>query len=392
MNRAFHAAPSLLVLAAVACQDRSVAPTAARPSFAAAAPAGCPATPTVTVSDEAGLRNAIATAAPGAVIAIQGMIGLTQDDSIFTAGLTITCATPGSGLFAVAGAGVQDLLAVGARNVTIDHLALDASQAGDSPVGAFNDGTTFFAESVRITNNTGTCAPGGECVFVSGGLGAVITDNAFQAPGSFSGIQLQVDVERVDGARIERNTLVATAPSIGLRQGGIRPADAADVVIADNTVIGPWRNGLSAARLARSQVQGNEFRSAVRNGIRLSDAGPLFIAGVPASDNVFTNNRITASGEAGIFAQLACRNTFIGNTLQGNAGNIGLVFPDSSGANVFAGNATIVVDNGAFDCNGDGVNDPNVISGPGMARHGLQLGAAVSTTDAQRTVHGLLVR
>lgn len=392
MHHAFRVSPLLLLAVVFACQDRSVAPTAARPSYAAAAPAACPATPTVTVSDEADLRNAIAAAAPGAVIAIQGMIGLNQDDSIFTAGLTITCATPGSGLFAVAGAGVQDLIAVGARHVTVDHLVLDASQAGDSPVGAFNDGTTFFAESVRITNNTGTCAPGGECVFVSGGLGAVITDNAFQAPGSFSGIQLQVDVERVDGARIERNTLVATAPSIGLRQGAIRPADAANVVIAGNTLVGPWRNSLSAARLAHSQVQGNEFRGAVRNGIRLSDAGPLFIAGVPASDNAFSNNRITASGEAGIFAHLACRNTFIGNNLQGNTGDVGIIFPDSSGANTYAGDRTVVVDNGAFDCDGDGVNDPNIISGPGMARHGLQLGGLVSTTDQQRTVHGIVVK
>src|SRR5689334_18279354 len=103
MNRVLHAASVLLVLAAVACQDRSVAPTATRPSFAAAGPTSCPTTSTVTVSDEAGLRNAIATATPGAVIAIQGMIGLSQDDTIRTAGVTITCATPGSGLFAVAG-------------------------------------------------------------------------------------------------------------------------------------------------------------------------------------------------------------------------------------------------------------------------------------------------
>jgi len=392
MNRALYAAPMLVVLAAVACQDRSVSPTAARPSFAAAAPAGCPATPTVTVSDEAGLRTAIATAAPRAVIAIQGTIGITQDDTIRTPGVTITCATPGSGLFAVAGSGVQDLLIAAAKGDVVDGLVLDASQAGDSPLAGFNDGTTFFAESIRFTNNTGICPPGGECVFISGGLGAVVTDNQFEAHGSFSGIQLQVDVARVDGARIERNTLVATAPSVGLRQGGIRPADAADVVIAANTLLGPWRNGLSAARLAHSRVEGNQFRGAVRNGIRLSDAGPLFVAGIPTSDNAFTNNRITASGEAGIFAHLACRNVFVGNSLQGNAGDVGVVFPDSSGANRLAGNGTIVVDDGAFDCDGDGLNDPNIISGPGMVRHGLHLGAALSGQESVRTVRGITVR
>ena len=388
MNRIALAMPLLALL--VACQDRSVVPTAGHPAFAAAGPAACPATPTVTVSDEAGLRNAIATATPGAVIAISGMIGLTQDDTIATAGVTITCATPGSGLFAVAGSGVQDLLIAAAKKDVVDRLVLDASRAGDSPLAAFNDGTTFFAESIRFTNNTGTCVPGGECVFISGGLGAVVTDNQFEAPGSFSGIQLQVDVARVDGARIERNTLVATAPSVGLRQGGIRPADAAGVVIADNTVVGPWRNSLSGARLAHSTVQRNQFRGAVRNGIRLSDAAPLFIAGIPASDNVFSNNRITASGEAGIFAHLACRNAFVGNNLQGNAGDVGAVFPDSSGANTLAGNGTIVVDDGAFDCDGDGLNDPNVITGAGAVRHGLHLGEAASGTV--RTVRGITVQ
>ena len=344
------------------------------------------------MSDEAGLRAAIAAATPGTVIGIRGMIGITQDDTIATADVTLTCATPGSGLFAVAGSGVQDLLIAAAKRDVVDRLVLDASQAGDSPLAGFNDGTTFFAESIRFTNNAAMCAPGGECVFISGGLGAVVTDNHFEAPGSFSGIQLQVDVARVDGARIERNTLVATAPSIGLRQGGIRPADASGVVIADNTVAGPWRNGLSGARLAHSSVQGNQFRGAVRNGIRLSDGGPLFIAGIPASDNVFSNNRITASGEAGIFAHLACRNAFAGNNLQGNAGDVGAIFPDSSGANTLVGNGTIVVDDGAFDCDGDGLNDPNVITGAAAVRHGLHLGTALSGTEPVRTVRGIAVR
>src|SRR3989449_10769803 len=96
MNRIMRAVPLLALVAA--CQDRGVVPTAGRPAFATAGPAACPATPTVIVSDEAGLRNAIATAAPGAVIAIQGMIGLSQDDTIRTAGLTVTCATAGAGL------------------------------------------------------------------------------------------------------------------------------------------------------------------------------------------------------------------------------------------------------------------------------------------------------
>src|SRR6266571_5802658 len=121
--------------------------------------AACPTPATVTVSDEAGLRAAIAAATPGSVIAIQGMIGLTQDDTVRTAGITITCATPGSGLFAVAGGGVTDMLTVDARKVSVDHLVLDASQTIDGPYLSENDGVTAFAESTTFTNNSVTCPP-----------------------------------------------------------------------------------------------------------------------------------------------------------------------------------------------------------------------------------------
>src|SRR2546430_17267048 len=104
MSRIARLFPLLLVVAA-GCQDRSTVPTANGPSFAAAAPAACPATPTVTVSDEAGLRTAIATAAPGAVIAIPGMVGLNPDDTIPTAGVTVTCPTPCSRLVSARGLG-----------------------------------------------------------------------------------------------------------------------------------------------------------------------------------------------------------------------------------------------------------------------------------------------
>src|SRR5947207_5089825 len=327
MLRITRAVPLLAVLAA--CQDRSVVPTAGRPAFAAAAPAACPPTATVTVSDEAGLRSAIATAAPGAVIAIQGMIGLTQDDTIRTAGVTVTCATPGSGLFAVAGGGAQDMLTVDARKVTIDHLVLDASQAADGPYLSENDGVTAFAESTTFTNNTVTCPPNGVCAFVAGGIGAIVSDNRFQALGPFTGIQLQTngaDGEiRIDGLRVERNTLVTTDPSTGPRQGAIRPFDVANGVIADNTAIGPWRAGVSATRLANDRISGNTIQGAAQFGIQTSPQAVL-----PLLNTVFSNNRVSGAGIAGVFVRLACGNVFVGNHLQGNPGNLGLGFDVTS--------------------------------------------------------------
>ena len=74
---------------------------------------------------------------------------------------------------------------------------------------------------------------------------------------------------------------------------------------------------------------------------------------------------------------------FVGNDLQGNTGNIGLIFPDSSGANTFVGNGTIVVDDGVMDCDGDGVSDPNIITGAGAVLHGVTLGQVVSDAVTQ---------
>jgi len=390
MKRMTHAVPLFLALAA-ACQDQSAVPTAGRPLFAAAAPAACPTPATVTVSDEAGLRAALAAATPGTVIGIQGMIGLTQDDTVRTASITVTCATPGSGLFAVPGGSATDMLTVDARKVSVDHLVLDASQAIDGPYLSENDGVTAFAESTRFTNNTVACPPDGVCVFIAGGIGAVVSDNTFQANGPFTGIQLQTNGAlgevRIDGARVERNTLVATAPSTGPRQGAIRPFDALNVVIADNTATGPWRAGLSTTRLANSHVSGNTIQGARLFGIQTSPQAVL-----PALNNVFSNNRISGAGSAGVFAQLACGNVFVGNNLQGNAGIPGLVFDATTGANTYAGDRTVVVDNGAFDCDGDGVNDPNIISGPGMARHGLGMGVSEAAGGAPHTVHGIVVK
>ena len=120
----------------------------------------------------------------------------------------------------------------------------DGSQAGDSPLFALNDGVTAFAQDVQFTNNTVTCARFGECVFVAGGTGLVVSDNQFQATDPFSGVHLQANGPdptvflpiRIDGAQVLRNTIVATTPSLGLRFGGIRVFDAGNILIADNVI------------------------------------------------------------------------------------------------------------------------------------------------------------
>ncbi len=374
MNRIIRLHPALALVWGVACQA-NLAPGTPRKvglSFdAAPAAVTCPTNPSVTVSDEAGLRAALAAAQPGDVIAIEGTIGITTDDTIATDGVTLTCATPGSGLVTV-GSGVTDMLTVVAGGDVVTGLVLDGTLAGDSPYLAVNDGVAAFAQDAQFTHNTVICTFAGECVFFAGGTGAVVTDNVMRADGALSGIQLQANGPdqtaiplpiRVDGARIERNTVVAASPSGGGVFGGIRPFDASGIVIADNVVTGPWRRSLSATRLSGSRVSGNELQGALLDGIRTSAGGFVSPAGL-VTRNVFTGNVVSGAGRAGVFAQRACANQFVANDLRGNAGDLGALLNDSTGANVVAGvdNAT-VIDNGAFDCDGDGRIDPNVITG-----------------------------
>src|SRR5439155_11028564 len=254
-------------------------------------------------------------------------------------GVTLTCATPGSGLVAT-DISVLDLVTVTARGVTVDGLVLDASRASDAPLFAFNDGETAFAQDVRFTNNTVTCTQFGLCVFIAGGTGAVVSDNRFEATDALSGIHVQANGPdpnmvfpiRIDGARIERNTIVATTPSVSRRFGAIRPFDAENVVIADNVISGPWWNGISPVRLAHTRIQGNEISGVAVDGIRTSSFGGTFVGLV--AQNVFTNNRVSGAARAGIFADRACSNLVASNDLRGNAGDLGLLLTDTTGANV----------------------------------------------------------
>ncbi len=382
MHRILQVVPLLLLAALVACREQSLSPAAGPPdaSFATASALGCSANPTVVVTDEATLRTALAAAHPGDVIGVNGTITVTRDDSIATDDVTLTCATAGSGIVAASfdatGSQVVDMLTVTARGVAVDNLVLDGTNASDSPLFAVNDGETALAQDVQFTHNDVTCARFGSCVFVAGGPGAVVSDNRFQATDALTGIHLQANGPdltvpvfpiRIDGARVERNTIIALTPSLGRRFGAIRPFDATNLRIANNVITGPWRNGISPARLATSEILGNQISGVVVDGILTSSFGGQFVGQV--ARNLFSGNQVTGAGQAGVFAHRACANRFASNDLRGNAANLGMVLDDTTGANVVTGVENDgVVDNGAFDCDGDGSIDPNVITG-GVTHH-----------------------
>src|SRR5207247_3869251 len=133
MKRLALHAVVLLTLSACTESTRPAAPPSPQGDVALSVTAACPTPANVVVHDEAGLLTALDAAYPGEVIGLDGFFGITAGVTIATPGVTLTCATPGSGLFAIAGSGVQDMLIASASHVVVDRLVLDGTQAGDSP-------------------------------------------------------------------------------------------------------------------------------------------------------------------------------------------------------------------------------------------------------------------
>ena len=351
----------------VGCREPTGEAARVGASFAVSGPAACPAPPSpsdtlasyVTVTDEASLVAAVGSAKPFEVIALNGFFPVSADVVITTPLVTLTCATPGSGIFAPQGSTVVFLLVVHAFGVTVDRLVLDGGNLGEGPYLAETDPTlNVVADGARLTNNTVSCGVG-ECPFFVGTRDAFVADNAFKSAGSGTGLHMQ---SGIDGSQVLRNTIVATAPSTVFGFGGLRIRDGSNVVVADNIVKGPWSNSIAAANLFGSSVENNRFEGAVVDGIRFSVGPPLMIS------NSFRNNQITGAGDAGVFVQWACSNTFLGNSIEGSGRSPSAIFAATTGANVLVliGAKNSVIDNGGgFDCNGDGVGDPNIIAGPG---------------------------
>jgi hypothetical protein len=318
---------------------------------------------------------AIAAASPGQVIGVSGNISVSADVIISTPGITLTCASAGAGL--TAQASVYDMLNALARGVSVERLVLDGSNAQDGPFLAQDD------TGARFTRNRVTCGPG-ICALFSGTPGAVVTDNQFVSNGSETGLHMQRGGLNAgagnDGARVERNTVVATAPSGSPQFGGLRIRDGVGVTIAGNVVLGPWQNSAALTDLTKSLVTLNRLQGAVVYGI-LSRANVSFLGPVSMSGDLFLANRISGAGSAGIFFRSACRNTFVGNNLQGNPANVGLIFDATTGANVYLGNPSLVVDNGAFDCDGDGQLDPNIIAGRASVPQAVSLSRSQGVSD-----------
>ena len=399
MKRFARHAVVLLTLAACNEPTRPATPRSPQADVALSVATACPTPANVVVTDEAGLNAALAAAQPGEVIGLGAFFGVSSHVRVTTPNVTLTCAAPGAGLFAL-NTSVDFLIVVdvGGSGVAVDGLVLDGSGTTPPPTPFDITGSTYFAgdffgpglavPNVRFSNNTVTCGPG-SCAFFVGTSGAVVLNNTFtHSTESATGVHLQMGIDNIENVRVQGNTIIATAPSTFFNFGAIRVFGGRGVVIADNVVTGPWFNSVSVTFLTQSRITGNRFTGAAANGIRLGNPNGAPLAAV--QDNLISNNSATGAGNAGVFANQACNNVFVGNNLQGNVGNVGAIFAATTGANTLVGNGTVVIDNGAFDCDGDGVNDPNIVTGARAVMHGVTLGRVVS--DAVRTTTALTLQ
>jgi len=303
------------------------------------------------------------------------------------AGNRVETVGPAAGVLlqSVDGVRVEHNTLIGAGGA-VGALEVDASPrvliSGNAVAGSWVDAIVLLnTTDAQVVDNVVTCGSD-ECLFGSGARGTLVANNRFTSGGSGTGVQLQ---SGTNGVRVENNEIVATAPSAGVNLGGIRVRDGANVVIAGNIIRGPWQNGLALADLADSRVERNTLDGALLYGIRARSGGSLLP--VSMTRNVFRNNRIAGAGSAGIFLTTACRNELLGNNVQSNTGNFGAILDVPTGGNVFVGNANVVIDDALpLDCDGDGVGDPNVITGVGRVLRGVPFNSPAGGAD--ESAHG----
>jgi hypothetical protein len=333
------------------------------------------------VTDADGLFQAMEAAQEGDVIAVDGVISTTFGAYTYVNGITLTCATPGSGIVAAPdwNRDFAFMLRIFSHEVTITNLFLDAGATPRGPLYAQYNGGPRYARYLTFTGNTVVCGAG-ECIFLVGVLGSYVADNTFESAGGLSGIHVQGGGARLpdgsssyptDGTQVIRNVVTSTAPSLPSGFGGIRVRDGGNLVVSQNVVTGPWFNSLSPSDLWESTFEGNTLEGAQAFGIRVS-SNPF--TEVSTSISKFRFNRVSGSGGAGAFVARACGNVFMANVFRDVGEGVSVVFKELTGWNLFVGNHNTVVDEGSFDCNDDGTLDPNVVTGPGLKLSGLTPG------------------
>lgn len=361
--------PAIALLASffvtAACAENPIEPAMARlQSFAdSRANTGCVAT-TAVASSEAELNALFAAAEHGDVIAVSGMVVMT-DAVRPPAGVTLTCAQPGDGVTTAPGYAYLDLIEIAVPEVTLQGLTIHGGSVmyavyAERSTFEIAPGITANGVGLRLVGNTVTCGFGG-CAFLVGSEGSIVADNHFTSWGSGSGVHIQGNGPfSSDGIRVERNRLVAAAPAGAPSFGAIRPRDGDAMVVADNVIVGPWSNGIATTEVRDSKFERNNVDGATRFGLFVGSTvvqyNPITVRGLLARGNTL-HGAVNA-----IHVNVACGNVFVGNRLSTPSGTP-VFFTNTTGANNLMGENSLNVDNGNYDCDGDGSVDPNFLSG-----------------------------
>jgi hypothetical protein len=313
------------------------------------------------------LRSALARAKPGNVIAIKGMIQITRDLQISTPGIVLTCDKAGSGLQAAGtnpGDFVQTLLLVTASGVQVNHLVVDSRAAHAALVALGSDGLPAV-QDVVFEDNSIQCATDELCVEFLGNVeGGRISRNEITGEGTNVAIRLFARItfegtSLVRGTRVEDNVL--TAPTnVASALWGLEMAFADRIVVTGNTIHGPWRIGMHAVNLSNSTIRNNVIDGPRQFGILVPRS---FTPDEGLNGSSVALNRIRGTGEAAISLNVGCGNDWYLNDISGNGSGMFLLAPTGNNR-VTTTEPNLINDAGAYDCDGDGVNDPNTIIVP----------------------------
>lgn len=337
---------------AYACRDsQPTSPVVPASAAALARSSSCADSPTTVVATEAALHDALAAAQSGDVIAIDGSIAM-HSSAVVGHGVTLTCASPASGLHFAGGQIGEELIEAHGDSSVIRGLTLDATNA--------TFGSAFYSDGSvghRTEGNVVTCGMD-VCGFWVNTVDAVITDNILI--GSVDGFARSgIHAQLGQGTIIEGNTLNATA-SVGVGPwGAIRPVASTGIRVRRNSISGPWSNGISATNIQDSEIALNTIDGVRFHGIVMNVLGGP--PGATARNVTLLANRVRNAGTVSYFLRNACDNALMGNASFGSA-PVALLLDASTGANVVAGTPG-AVDNGARDCDNDGQPDPNIIRG-----------------------------
>jgi hypothetical protein len=292
----------------------------------------------------------------------------------------VTTPTPGAGSGIAVNLSrdvlVRDNVVTGpwANNVWLFDNAVATRVVGNRLRGATEQAILAeHSDAVEATGNHAEC--GTACVLFHASPNAAVSGNLFQATEPGSGIHFQ---QGTDGTRILNNRITTAQPSTSPFLGGIRVRDGSGVLVAGNTVEGPWANGVATTELTNVTIERNMILGPSGFGLLLAMDG-----------STIASNRVSHGGGGGLRLHFGCFNVFTGNVLVGN--DPGAVFDESTGANTYRGDPAPVTDLGNIDCDGDGVVDPNQIVARGRPVSAAALPAAPAGTVGVPTI-GLRLR